>query len=44
MTKKIVSIYLDSDLVEHIDAIRSNYSRSSFLENALIERFGTTKK
>lgn len=40
MKKKIVSIYLGSELLDKIDAERTNYSRRSFIEHMLLERFG----
>ena len=44
MKKKIVSIYLKQDLIDSIDSERTNFSRCSFIEHTLIERFANKGK
>jgi NDP-sugar pyrophosphorylase family protein len=43
ITKDRISITLDRDLVKTIDAVRKAIPRSSFIEEALSERFSETK-
>jgi hypothetical protein len=39
MVKKIISLYLREELLEKIGKEKSNYSRNSFIENILNEKF-----
>jgi len=42
-TTRIVSLYLDPKLVDHIDAVRSNFSRSSWIEHELLKVFSVNE-
>ena len=37
---KNISLYLNPEFVEVLDKKRENYSRSSYIEHVLLEKFG----
>ena len=37
---KNISLYLNPEFVDVLDGNRQNYSRSSFIEHVLLEKFG----